>query len=155
MLRKPHHLIAALGLGLFAVLAHSQVLAQATPAGLWKTIDDETRKEKSLIRITESGGVFSGKLEKLLDPATAPDAVCEKCSDDRKGKPLVGMTLVKGVRQSDGDKAMWDGGEILDPNNGKTYKVRMTPAEGGKTLAVRGYIGAPLLGRTQTWFRVE
>ena len=151
MIRYARQLVAALSFGLFASIAH----AQATPAGLWKTIDDETRKEKSLIRITEAGGVFSGKLEKLLDPATAPDAVCEKCSDDRKGKPLVGMTLVKGVRQSDGDKAMWDGGEILDPNNGKTYKVRMTPAEGGKTLAVRGYIGAPLLGRTQTWFRVE
>ena len=151
MIRKPHHLIAALGLGLFAALAHAQV----TPAGLWKTIDDETKKEKSLIRITEAGGVFSGKLERLLDPATPADAVCEKCSDERKGRPLVGMTLVKGVRQSDGDKALWDGGEILDPNNGKTYKVRMTPAEGGKTLAVRGYIGAPLLGRTQTWFRVE
>ena len=151
MICKPHHLIAALGLGLFAALAH----AQATPAGLWKTIDDETKKEKSLIRITEAGGVFSGKLERLLDPATPADAVCEKCSDERKGRPLVGMTLVKGVRQSDGDKALWDGGEILDPNNGKTYKVRMTPAEGGKTLAVRGYIGAPLLGRTQTWFRVD
>ena len=151
MIRNPRHLIAALGLGLFAALAH----AQATPAGLWKSIDDETKKEKSLIRITEAGGVFSGKLEKLLDPATPADAVCEKCSDERKGKPLLGMTLVKGVRQSDGDKALWDGGEILDPNNGKTYKVRMTPAEGGKTLAVRGYIGAPLLGRTQTWYRVE
>ena len=151
MIRHPHHLVAALGLGLFAALAH----AQTTPAGLWKTIDDETKKEKSLIRITEAGGVFSGKLEKLLDPATPADAVCEKCSDERKGKPLLGMTLVKGVRQSDGDKALWDGGEILDPNNGKTYKVRMTPAEGGKTLAVRGYIGAPLLGRTQTWYRVE
>ena len=151
MIRQPHHLIAALGLGLFAALVH----AQATPAGLWKMIDDESKKEKSLIRITEAGGVFSGKLEKLLDPATPADAVCEKCSDDRKGKPLLGMTLVKGVRQSDGDKALWDGGEILDPNNGKTYKVRMTPAEAGKTLAVRGYIGAPLLGRTQTWYRVE
>ena len=145
------NLFATLSLALLAGVAH----AQATPAGVWKTVDDETKKEKSLIRITDSGGVFSGKLEKLLDPATAPDAVCEKCSDERKGKPLLGMTLVKGVRQSDGDKALWDGGEILDPNNGKTYKVRMTPAEGGKTLAVRGYIGAPLLGRTQTWYRVE
>ena len=145
------HLVAALGLGLFAAIAH----AQATPAGLWKTIDDETKKEKSLIRITESGGVFTGKLEKLLDPATKPDAVCEKCTDDRKDKPIVGMTLVKGVKQSESDKERWDGGEILDPNNGKVYKVRLTPGEGGKTLAVRGYIGAPLLGRTQTWYRVE
>ena len=151
MIRHTAHLAAALCLGLSAAMAH----AQTTPAGLWKTIDDETKKEKSLIRITETGGVFTGKLEKLLDPTTKPDAVCDKCSDDRKDKPLVGMLLVKGVKQSDGDKAMWDGGEILDPNNGKTYKVRLTPGDGGKTLAVRGYIGAPMLGRTQTWVRVE
>ena len=151
MIRQTRHLVAALGLGLFAALAH----AQATPAGLWKSIDDDTKKEKSLIRIAEVGGVFTGKLEKLLDPSSKPDAVCDKCSDDRKDKPLVGMTLVKGVKQSESDKATWDGGEILDPNNGKTYKVRLTPVDGGKTLAVRGYIGAPLLGRTQTWVRVE
>jgi uncharacterized protein (DUF2147 family) len=151
MIRQTRQLVVALGLGLFAAIAH----AQATPAGLWKTIDDETKKEKSLIRLTEVGGVFTGKLEKLLDPATKPDAVCDKCTDDRKDKPLVGMTLVQGVKQSDSDKGRWDGGEILDPNNGKTYKVRLTPGEGGKTLAVRGYIGAPMLGRTQTWVRVE
>jgi len=151
MNRHSRSIAAMLGLGLFAAIAH----AQATPAGLWKTIDDESKKEKSLIRITETGGVFTGKLEKLLDPTAKPDAVCDKCSDDRKDKPLVGMTLIKNVKQSEGDKALWDGGEILDPNNGKTYKVRLTPGEGGKTLAVRGYIGAPLLGRTQTWVRVE
>jgi uncharacterized protein (DUF2147 family) len=151
MIQHTFSIVAAIGLGLGASLAN----AQATPAGVWKTIDDETKKEKSLIRITEAGGVYTGKLEKLLDPTAKPDAVCDKCTDDRKDKPLVGMTLIKGVKQSDSDKAMWDGGEILDPNNGKTYKVRLTPVEGGKTLAVRGYIGAPLLGRTQTWLRVE
>ena len=151
MIRYTKSFAAALCLGLFASIAH----AQATPVGLWKMIDDETKKEKSLIRITESGGVFTGKLEKLLDPATKPDAVCEKCSDDRKDKPLVGMLLIKGVKTSEGDKALWDGGEILDPNNGKTYKVRLTPADGGKKLDVRGYIGTPMLGRTQTWLRVE
>ncbi|HEY8709093.1 MAG TPA: DUF2147 domain-containing protein [Burkholderiaceae bacterium] len=151
MMRRTPHLVAALVLGLYAALAH----AQATPAGVWKTIDDNTGKEKSLIRITESNGVYTGKLEKLLDPATKPDAVCEKCSDDRKDKPLLGMTLIKGVRQIEGDKDVWGGGEILDPNNGKTYKVRLTPADGGKRLKVRGYIGMPLLGRTQTWIRVD
>ena len=151
MIRQTRHLALALGLGLFAAIVH----AQATPAGLWKTIDDESKKEKSLIRITEAGGVFTGKLEKLLDPSAKPDAVCDLCTDDRKDKPVVGMTLVKGVKQSDSDKGRWDGGEIRDPNNGKTYKVRLTPNDGGKTLAVRGYIGAPLLGRTQTWVRVE
>ena len=149
MTRNTRHLVAALGLGLFAAIAH----AQATPAGLWKSIDDETKKEKSLIRITEAGGVFTGKLEKLLDPTAKPDAVCDKCSDDRKDKPIVGMTLIKGVKQNADDKAKWDGGEILDPNNGKTYKVRLTPTDGGKTLEVRGFIGP--FYRNQTWTRVE
>jgi uncharacterized protein (DUF2147 family) len=145
------HFVAALGFALLSVVAQ----AQSTPEGLWKTIDDETKTEKSLIRITESDGVFTGKLEKLLDPKTKPDAVCEKCSDERKDKPLVGMTLIQGVKQSQSDKSQWDGGEILDPNNGKTYKVRLTPQDDGKALSVRGYIGTPLLGRTQTWLRVQ
>ena len=150
-IRQTRALIAALALGPFAALVH----AQATPAGLWKTVDDESKKEKSLIRITEAGGVYTGRLEKLLDPAAKPGAVCDLCTDDRKDKPVVGMTLIKGVKQSDGDKGRWDGGEILDPNNGKTYKVRLTPGDAGKTLAVRGYIGMPMMGRTQTWIRVE
>ena len=140
-------------IALALTLAAPFALAQATPAGLWKTIDDETKKEKSLIRITESGGVFTGKLEKLLDPTTKADAVCEKCTDDRKDKPLVGMTLIKGVTHSESDKDRWDGGEILDPNNGKTYKVRLTPLDGGKKLEVRGFIGP--FYRNQIWVRAE
>ena len=149
------HLAAGLCLGLFAAFSHTAAHAQATPAGLWKSIDDETKKEKSLIRISESGGVFTGKLEKLLDPTAKADAVCDKCSDERKDKPLVGMTIIQRVKHSADDPERWDGGEIVDPNNGKSYKVRLTPADGGKRLDVRGYIGAPLLGRTQTWIRVE
>ena len=128
--------------------------AQATPAGLWKTIDDETKAEKSYVRVVEAGGVFTAKVEKILDPAKA-DAKCDKCSDDRKDQLIQGMTIVKGVKANADDKGLWDGGEILDPNNGKTYKVRMKPIDGGKKLEVRGYIGAPLLGRTQTWLRIE
>jgi uncharacterized protein (DUF2147 family) len=139
------------GLAFIAGLAH----AQGTPVGVWKTIDDATKKEKSLIRITESGGVLTGKLEKLLDPATPADAVCKECTDERKDKPLVGMTLIRNVKQSDGDKGLWDGGDILDPNNGKVYKVRLKPIDGGAKLDVRGYIGMPMLGRTQTWIRAE
>jgi uncharacterized protein (DUF2147 family) len=137
-----------------ALLAHALAFAQANPVGLWKTIDDDTKAEKSLIRIAESDGVFTGKIEKLLDPSRQ-GAKCDKCSDDRKDQPITGMTVVRNVKQKDGDATMWDGGEILDPNNGKTYKVRMKPVDGGKAMEVRGYIGAPLLGRTQTWLRVE
>ncbi len=127
--------------------------AQATPVGLWKTIDDETKTEKSLVRISDTGGVLSGKIEKLLDP-TKQDAKCKDCSDARKDQAINGMTIVEGVKKN-ADEIYWDGGTILDPNNGKTYKVRMTPKDGGKTLDVRGYIGMPMLGRTQTWVRVE
>ena len=137
-----------------ALLGQGAAWAQATPSGLWKTIDDETKAEKSLVRVSEAGGVFSGKVEKLLDPAKQ-DTKCDKCSDERKGQPVLGMTIVRNVKQNADDKELWDGGEILDPNNGKTYRVRMKPVDGGKALEVRGYIGAPLLGRTQTWIRVE
>lgn len=136
---------------LAAGLAH----AQATPVGTWKTIDDATKKEKSIVRITESGGVLTGRIEKLLDPATSADAVCDKCSDDRKDKPIVGLTIITGVKKSDNAADIWDGGHILDPNDGKTYKVRLSPVDGGRKLEVRGYIGMPMLGRTQTWLRTE
>ena len=144
------HVITACLLS-FAALAAQ---AQATPAGLWKTVDDDTGKEKSLVRIAESGGVYTGKIEKLLDPARQ-DAKCDKCSDERKDQPVLGMTIIRNIKHNAGDAALWDGGEILDPNNGKTYKLRVKPVEGGQKLEVRGYIGAPLLGRTQTWTRVE
>lgn len=140
--------------GLLLAFAATWAQAQTSPVGLWKTVDDETGKEKSLVRISEAGGVLTGRIEKLLDPAKQ-DAKCDKCSDERKDQPVLGMTIIRNVKQSAGDAALWDGGEILDPNKGKTYKVRLKPADGGAKLEVRGYIGAPLLGRTQTWTRVE
>ena len=125
--------------------------AQASPVGLWKTIDDETKQEKSYVRIVESAGVLSGKVEKLLDPAKQ-ETKCDKCTDARKDQPVLGMAIIEGVKKS-ADDPYWDGGTILDPNNGKTYKVRLTPKDGGKTLEVRGFIGP--FYRNQTWQRVE
>jgi uncharacterized protein (DUF2147 family) len=145
---------AAIVAGALALVGLS-AWAQNTPVGVWKTIDDESKKEKSLVRITEAGGVFSGKIEKLLDPDSKPDAKCDKCTDERKDQPILGLPIIRNVKANADDASLWDGGEILDPNNGKTYKVRLKPADGGKKLEVRGYIGAPLLGRTQTWQRVE
>ena len=137
-----------------ATLAWSAgALAQATPVGLWKTIDDETKQERSLVRIAETGGVLSGRIEKITDP-TKQDARCDKCEGARKDQRVVGMTILEGVKRH-GGADHWDGGAILDPNNGKVYKVRLAPKDGGKALEVRGYIGTPVLGRTQTWMRVE
>ena len=139
--------LSALALGFAAITA----FAQATPVGLWKTVDDETKQERSHVRISESGGVLSGKVEKVMD-ASKQDAVCDLCTDARKGKPVLGMTIVEGVKKNAGED-YWDAGSILDPNNGKVYKVRMTPKDGGKALEVRGFIG-PFF-RNQQWIRVE
>ena len=135
-------------LALFAAgIAH----AQTTPVGLWKTIDDETKLEKSYVRIVDADGVLGGKVERVLDPAKQ-DAKCDECGDARKGQPILGMTILEGVRKN-ADEPCWDGGTILDPNKGKTYRVRLTPKDGGKQLEVRGFIGP--FYRNQTWLRVE
>ena len=124
-----------------------------SPAGLWRTIDDDGKTERSLVRISDAGGTLTGKIEKIADP-TRQDARCTDCEGARKDQPVLGMTIIEGVR-SGSSADLWDGGTILDPNNGKVYKVRMTLKDGGRTLDVRGYVGMPLLGRTQTWQRVE
>jgi uncharacterized protein (DUF2147 family) len=130
--------------------------AQATsPAGLWRTIDDSSKKDKSLVRIVEANGVYSGKVEKIVDPDSPKDAVCKDCSDERKDKPVVGMTIVRNVKASADDKNVFEGGDILDPNNGKVYRVKLKLIDNGSKLDVRGYIGTPMLGRTQTWIRAE
>jgi uncharacterized protein (DUF2147 family) len=135
------------------VFAAGSAFAQASPVGVWKTIDDKTKSERAVVRVTESGGVISGKLEKLLAADAKQDAVCDKCSDDRKDKPMVGLEIIRGVKKGDGE--MWEGGTILDAAEGKVYKVQMKPIDGGKKMEVRGYVGMPMLGRTQTWVRAE
>jgi uncharacterized protein (DUF2147 family) len=141
-----------IAIALFAAAAGAY--AQATPVGVWRTIDDKTKTERAQIRVTESGGVLSGKIEKLLAADAKQDAVCDLCKDDRKDKPMIGLEVLRGVKKADADNT-WDGGTILDAAEGKVYKVRLQPADGGKKLEVRGYIGMPMLGRTQTWIRVE
>lgn len=136
-----------------ALLAGATVAAQTTPVGLWRTIDDATGKQKSLVRITEANGVFSGKVEKLFrEPAEEQNPLCDKCDGELKGKPALGMTILTGIRQ---DGREFAGGKILDPNNGKVYSSKLTLTDGGKKLEMRGYIGTPMLGRTQVWLREE
>ncbi len=136
---------------LFASLA-LPALAQMSPVGTWHTMDEKTGEIKSQIVISEAGGVVSGKIDKVLRKDAKPDAVCDECSDDRKGKPIVGLEIIRGAKKAAG-KDVWEDGKILDPENGKNYTLRLTPIEGGKKLEVRGSIGP--FGRTQTWVRVQ
>ena len=101
--------------------------------------------------MTERDGLITGRIEKILTDKA--DAKCELCTDERKDKPVLGMTIIRNIKASADDKGIWDGGDILDPNNGKVYKARLKPVDGGKKLEMRGYIGP--FYRTQVWLRVE
>ena len=137
-----------LGLALLSACALADT---SSPVGVWRTIDDRTGKERSIIVVTESAGVFEGKVEKIFDqPGDDPKHLCNDCEGERKGKPVIGMTILWGLKK-DGDA--YSGGEILDPKNGKIYRAKMKLLEGGTKLEVRGYIGVSLFGRSQTWLR--
>ena len=143
-------------IGLVLAAAALGANAQSTsPVGTWKTIDDATKKEKSLVRIVESGGVYSGRIEKLLESTMVPDAVCKECTDDRKDKPVVGLVIIRNMKQSADDKTVFEGGDILDPANGKVYQSKMKLVDNGAKLEVRGFVGISMFGRTQTWIRAE
>ncbi len=124
-----------------------------SPVGLWKNVDDVTGKVKALIRITDNKGEMQGRIEKLF-PAVGedPNPKCDKCEGANKDQPVIGMLIMSGLKK-DGDE--YNGGTILDPDNGKVYRSKMTLVESGKKLKVRGYIGMPMLGRSQVWLRQE
>ena len=137
-------------MGVSGVPAAAQT-ANLSPVGLWRNIDDKTGQAKAEIRITaNAAGVLTGVIEKpLIKPV---DLMCSLCTDDRKDKPKLGMEVIRGVAKAEG-KDSWEGGKILDPDNGKSYSLRLTPTDGGNKLDVRGSIGP--FGRTQTWVRIQ
>ncbi len=140
--------LVAIAIAASAMTAH----AQMTPVGNWHSFDEKTGELKSLIVIADTGGALNGRIEKLLRNEADQKGVCKECTDDRKDKPMLGLEIIRGAKQVDG-KEVWEGGKILDPENGKNYTLRMTPIEGGKKLEVRGSIA--FFGRTQTWVRVQ
>jgi uncharacterized protein (DUF2147 family) len=134
------------------VAGSASAMAQVSPVGLWRSVDDKTGESKAEIRIGETGGALQGRIEKSLKKDAKPDAVCEECADDRKGKPIAGLEIIRGGKKAEG-KDVWKGGKILDPENGKEYRASFTPIDGGKKLEVRGYLGP--FWRTQTWNRMQ
>lgn len=118
--------------------------------GKWKTIDDETNKPKSVVEIYEKSGKIYGKVVEIFE-ADKKNKVCEECSGEDKNKPILGITVIKGLKK-DGNE--YNDGQILDPKNGKLYKCFITLEDNDK-LKVRGYVGFSLLGRTQYWYRVK
>lgn len=119
----------------------------------WKTIDDKTGKPRAIVKFTETNGSLSGTVQNLVDKDATK--TCANCSGSLKNKPVVGLTIVHGLRPVSGVKNTYDYGSILDPKTGKTYKLKGTLSDDGKVFNLRGYLGVSLLGRNQTWQRVD
>lgn len=146
------------GLLCLVLLAAPVLAAESTPVGTWNQVDDHTGKITSVIRIDEHDGQLTGTVLKVMN--MSPEQIardgqppkCTQCEGERHDKPIEGMTIMWGLTRN-GDS--WDGGHIIDPSSGKTYKVKLTLTDSGQKLKVRGYIGFSLLGRTQVWQRVD
>jgi uncharacterized protein (DUF2147 family) len=136
-----------------AALASPALADVMSPVGLWRTIDDGTGEARALIRIVEVGDRLEGTVEKTFPrPGEPPHPLCDKCPGERRGKPVIGMTIITGLRRT---AEGWGGGEILDPDSGRTYQSKLRVVDAGRRLEVRGFLGVSLLGRTQTWERVS
>ena len=143
--------LAAVSAVLLRFLPASAAARESTPVGVWRTFDEYTGRERGVVRIWEQHGVLYGRVEHTTDPAEGK-RICDKCQDDRKDRPILGLNIIRGLRR-DGDR--WDGGEILDPNSGRTYGCSMWVKDGGEKLVVRGFYGVSLLGHSQVWVREE
>jgi uncharacterized protein (DUF2147 family) len=147
-------LAASLALALFhpglSLAADTAPAGADSPIGLWKTIDDKTGAARAIVRIYEQDGLLFGKIQSSFTPG-ADHRVCEVCTDERKGQPILGLIIVRNMKHTDDG---YSGGDILDPDTGSVYHCKMH-VEGGTRLVVRGYIGFSLLGRNQSWQRVQ
>lgn len=127
-----------------------RAMAQHSPVGLWNTISDVDGKPTGVVEIRQTRGELVGIVRAILVPADHDDSICGKCSGELKNRPIIGLEILRHMRPH-GDE--WSGGEILDPESGKTYKAKIRLTDDGKTLIVRGYIGFSLFGRSQRWVR--
>lgn len=143
--------IAALALAAALAAGAPARAEEAAPVGRWTTIDDATGKPTSVVRIWEEDGKLRGEVESVVvKPGEDPAPRCTKCEGARKDQPIVGMVILWDLVR---DGGQWKGGQILDPDNGSTYRCTLEPADGGEKLKVRGYIGISLFGRTQVWVK--
>ncbi|HZT01991.1 MAG TPA: DUF2147 domain-containing protein [Steroidobacteraceae bacterium] len=122
----------------------------ASPIGLWQPLDSAGRP-LGLIRIFEADGLYYGRIEPS-SPSDDRSARCTRCTDERHGQPIIGLLLIRHLKPQDGQ---YVGGDILDPDTGRIYRCALRLTDGGHELIMRGFLGISLLGRSQTWRRVQ
>lgn len=135
---------------IFLLLLVSQVAFSQSILGKWKTIDDETGVEKGVVEIYEKGGLIYARIVEIFEPQFKKQK-CSLCCCEQKDEPLLGLVIIKGLKKDDDE---YNGGNVLDPKNGKHYKCYIKLEEKDK-LKVRGYLGVSIFGRTQYWYRVK
>jgi uncharacterized protein (DUF2147 family) len=118
--------------------------------GKWHSTNENTGEVDSVIEVYKKDGKAFAKVVDIKD-AARKDAVCEKCEDENKNRPILGLNILTGL-EKDGEE--WSGGNILDPRNGKIYKCYIKLIKPNK-LKLRGYIGLALFGKTAYWERAE
>ncbi|MBP6115276.1 MAG: DUF2147 domain-containing protein [Neisseriaceae bacterium] len=118
--------------------------------GKWQTIDDETKKPKGVVEIVASGGAFQGRVTQLYEGSLNQ---CTGCTGAQKDGPIIGMTVVSGLKET--KDGQYEGGKVFDPKSGKTYSAKAKLINNGQSLELRGFVGVSLLGRTQTWKRLN
>jgi uncharacterized protein (DUF2147 family) len=146
--------IAIVNAVLLIVAPSTAVLAQAempTAAGLSEKLDASGQPEAEF-QIMDCNGIYQGKIVKIFPrPGEEPSTFrCTECEGEEKNAPVVGLSLIKDMRREGLD---YRDGTILDPRDGSIYNAFMELSPDGQTLTIRGYLGIPLLGRSEVLHR--
>jgi uncharacterized protein (DUF2147 family) len=134
---------------LISFFAHSQNKADDI-IGTWLT----GGKEPAKVQVYKSGEKFCGKIIWLKNSTENGKQRMDGNNPDKakQSNPIIGLVMLTGFK-FDGDDE-WKGGDIYDPESGKTYSCYMWLKD-KNTLKVRGYIGISLVGRTEIWTRTD